>query len=192
MLGIEAGARVLVFAAHGGLANPYKDGTLLLEAAQRVADRQGPVELVVVGGERRSAATHGALTLREVPYVPGTGRLADVYRAADLYVHAAREETFCNTAAEALACGVPVVAAAGGGLPEVVRHEVTGLVSEPGAIDPFARGIERLLADGDERRRMGTAASADARARFDEDRMVDTYLDVCSRALERAGATAAG
>jgi glycosyltransferase involved in cell wall biosynthesis len=187
-LGIGAGARVLVFVAHGGLSNPYKDGSLVLEAARRVADLQGPLELIVVGGERRVEAVHGGLTIREVPYLRSAERLADVYRAADLYVHAAREETFCITAAEALACGVPVVAAAGGGLREVVRHGATGLVSEPGALEPFADGIERLLADGGERRRMGAAATADARARFDAERMVDSYLDVCSRAVQRASA----
>ncbi len=190
-LGIDADARVLVFVAHGGLSNPYKDGALLLEAAQRVADRHGATELIVVGGERRVEAVHGALTLREIPYVRGAQRLADVYRAADLYVHAAYEETFCITAAEALACGIPVVAAAGGGLPEVVRHGETGLVSEPGMLDPFVAGIERLLADGDERRRMGAAASVYARQRFDAERMVDSYLDICSRAVERASAAVA-
>jgi glycosyltransferase involved in cell wall biosynthesis len=178
-LGVDSGARVLVYVAHGGLDNPYKDRAVILEAAQRVADGGQPVDLVVVGGGRARHRRHGSLTVHEVPYVRSPERLAEIYRAADLYIHAADQETFCMTAAEALACGVPVVAAAGGGLREVVRHGETGLLAPGRSSDGLADVAASLLADRDRLAQMGAAATADAARRFGVDGMVDAYLDIC-------------
>lgn len=178
-LGIDGDARMLLFVAHGGLDNPYKDRAVILEAAQRVADGGQPVELVVVGGGRASHRRHGSLTVRQVPYVRSPERLAEIYRAADLYVHAADQETFCMTAAEALACGVPVVAAAGGGLREVVKHGETGLLAPLRSSDALAEATASLLADRDRLAQMGAAAADDAAERFGVDGMVDAYLDIC-------------
>jgi len=50
-----------------------------------------------------------------VPHTLDQRRVADYYRAADLYLHAARAETFPNTILEAMACGTPVIATAVGG-----------------------------------------------------------------------------
>jgi len=187
-LGIDAGARVLVYVAHGGLDNPYKDRTVILEAAQKVADGGQPVELVAIGGPYARDQIHGALRIRQVPYVRSPERLADIYRAADLYVHAADEETFCMTAAEALACGVPVVAAAGGGLREVVEDGETGILAPPRSAEGLAAGIASLLADDDARARMGAAGAVAARSRFGVDRMVDSLLAICRDAADAGAA----
>jgi glycosyltransferase involved in cell wall biosynthesis len=190
-LGIDPAARMLVYVAHGGLDNPYKDRATILEAAQRVADHGQPVELVVVGGRKASHQAHGALTVRQVPYVRAPERLADIYRAADLYVHAADQETFCVTAAEALACGAPVVAAAGGGLREVVRHGKTGLLAPVRQVDALATGITYLLTDDERRARMSAAAAADAEARFGVDEMVDSIRVICRDVARRSSRVAA-
>jgi len=99
-------------------------------------------------------------------------------------VHAAWEETFCLTAAEALACGTPVVAAGAGGLAEVVDHERTGLLVAPGRGAELAAALAWLLDDGEARDRMGAAATAAARVRFDERRMVEELHAFCAHAAE--------
>ena len=54
------------------------------------------------------------------------------YQAADIYIHAAKADTFPNVVLEALACGLPVVATAVGGIPEQIDHERTGFLVPPG------------------------------------------------------------
>jgi glycosyltransferase involved in cell wall biosynthesis len=148
---------LVVFAAQGGRANEFKDSSTL-EAALARLDRS--VEFVALGD----------------PPVP-PAEVARWLRAADLYVHPSRADTFPTGVLEALACGTPVVASRVGGIPEQVSEE-TGVLVEPGDPAALAAAIESLLVDPERRVRMGAAAAADARERFSVDRQIAEYLDL--------------
>ncbi|MFL5894253.1 MAG: glycosyltransferase family 4 protein [Thermoleophilaceae bacterium] len=99
---------------------------------------------------------------------------AGVIAAADVVVvPSIRPDPFPNSALEALAAGRPVVAAASGGLPEMIRDGETGLLVVPGDPAALARALRRLADDDELRTRMGAAAAADAAARFTVERMLD-------------------
>jgi glycosyltransferase involved in cell wall biosynthesis len=181
-LGLEPDAHVLLFVAHEGRANPHKDLPTLRAAVEELSREQSGrrLELLVLGREG-PLELHGAhARIRHLPPCESPAELARLYRAADLYVHAAPEETFSNTAAEALACGTPVVAACAGGILEVVEHQRTGLHVTPGAPHALAQAIRSLLADPDTRARMGRAAVVSARARFDGARNVAELHSWCT------------
>ncbi len=108
-LGLEAGQKaVLAVAKLNAREGPWD----LLRALPRLS---AEVRLVVAGDgpERaaleRLAAELGAGRVRFLGYVP-YGELPSLYAAADLFVHAAREERWGVSVAEALACGLPAVA----------------------------------------------------------------------------------
>lgn len=84
--------------------------------------------------------------------------LSRAYASLDLFVHTGRYETFCQSAQEALASGVPVVAPASGGPVDVVAHGATGLLYEPGNGDDLAACVDRLVTDAALRDTMGGAA----------------------------------
>jgi glycosyltransferase involved in cell wall biosynthesis len=88
-------------------------------------------------------------------------------------VPSTRPDPLPNSALEALAAGRPVVAAAHGGLTEIVKEGETGFLIEPGNPQALATALRRLADDPDLRTRMGEAAAADARERFTVDRMLD-------------------
>lgn len=178
-LGVAPDAALLLFVGNLGAANRYKDADTLRAAVRALAARR-PVELIVVGGAAPLERIDEASRIRHIPYVADRDRLAALYRAADLYVHAAWEETFCLTAAEALACGTPVVAAGMGGLAEVVDEGVTGHLVAPGDARGLAAAAARLLELPGERRRMGRRAAAVARERFDARRMVRELHAFCA------------
>jgi len=134
----------------------------------------------VVGAEGADEPVGGRARIRHLSYLDDRERLADVYRAADLYVHAAGDEAFCLSAAEALSCGRAVVAAAAGGLPEVVEHGRTGLIERPGDDAALADAVEHLLADRERRERMGAEAARSAREKFDADRVIDELHAWCA------------
>jgi glycosyltransferase involved in cell wall biosynthesis len=81
------------------------------------------------------------------------------YRSADIFVFPGIQEGLGMVYLEAQAAGLPVVACAGWGASEVVRHNETGLLCAPGDWPQFTRHIMRLLVDGDLRHKMGNAAA---------------------------------
>jgi glycosyltransferase involved in cell wall biosynthesis len=161
----------LVFAAQGGRANEFKDYPTLRAALERLSQ---PVEAVALGDPATGVEQVGQSTVRAVGVVP-PGEVADRLRAAALYVHPSRADTFPSGVLEALACGTPVVASRVGGIPEQVT-DGTGVLVEPGDPAALAGAIESLLADTARRERMCAAAAVDARARFALDRQVDAYV----------------
>lgn len=191
-LGLPADAKVLLFAANGVRQNPWKDYELLRAAITRVASHEGESEIVFVAlGEAGSHERIGRGEIRFVSYESSPQRVACYYQAADLYVHAAKVDTFPNTVLEALACGTPVVATAVGGIPEQVRRlapendslrgygveQATGVLTPAKDIEALAAAMELLLCDELLRRRMSENAARDARQRFDLNRQVNGYMD---------------
>lgn len=103
------------------------------------------------------AATHGVL-----PLVHFAGRVSDAdlhayLHGADLFVMPSRKEGFGIVFVEAMAHGVPVIAGAHAGSPEVVPHGETGLLVRNDDREGLVDAIGRLLADPALRRRMGEA-----------------------------------
>jgi glycosyltransferase involved in cell wall biosynthesis len=88
-------------------------------------------------------------------------------------VPSTRPDPLPNSAIEALAAGIPVVAAAHGGLTEIVRDRTTGLLVRPNDHQALARALRELADDPARRAAMGEAAAADARERFGLARMLD-------------------
>lgn len=93
-------------------------------------------------------------------------------------VPSTRPDPLPNSAIEALAAGVPVVAANHGGLPEIVRDGITGLLVLPGDTGALARALRTLADDPALRARMSEAATSDARERFGLERMLDEVESV--------------
>ena len=87
-------------------------------------------------------------------------------------VPSTRPDPFPNAALEAAAAGVPVVASASGGLPEMFRDGETGLLVEPGDAAALAVALRALADDPARARALGSAAAADVAARFSPERMV--------------------
>jgi glycosyltransferase involved in cell wall biosynthesis len=114
----------------------------------------------------------------------------NVYGAADVIaVPSTEPDPLPGSAVEAAAAGCAVVAAAHGGLPEIIRDGVTGRLVAPGDADALAAVIGELLDAPDERERLGAAASDDVRARFSAERLLgsiqalyDELLTASSRA----------
>jgi glycosyltransferase involved in cell wall biosynthesis len=151
-----------------GRLSPEKNVDTLVEAL-------GDLNLVIAGD--------GPLRDR-VPDALGAVPHAEVERLlerASVVVAPSEREGFGLAAAEAMAFGRPVVAAAGGGLLELVSDGVTGLLVPPRDAEALRTAVERLLADPELRERLGKAARSRARERFGWDAVIERTIDVYRR-----------
>lgn len=167
-LGLDPDARVILYIGHRARTSPWRDIGLFLEAVART-EATG-----IVVGDRAPDERVGGGTVRYAGVVTEASQLVHYLRAADVYVHPARDDTFPLAVLEALACGLPVVATPVGGIPEQVQDGETGLLAD---LTNLPHAVEQLLADESLRRRMSTAAASDARRRFSLRAQVTAYLD---------------
>lgn len=176
-LGVPPTKRVLLFAAQGIRDNTWKDYPTMRDAVARVAESLcGEEVLFIALGEDGEADRIGQAEVRFVPYQRDPATVARYYQAADVYVHAARVETFPNTILEALACGTPVVATAVGGIPEQIEEGVTGFLVPAGDGEAMSERIVRLLLHEQLRRHMSTQAAESACRDFGLDLQANRYL----------------
>lgn len=105
-----------------------------------------------------------------------TDNVPDVLRNADLFVFPSFYEGMPMVLAEAMAAGLPIVAAAVGGIPDMLEDGENALLCKPDAA-LVATAVERLLSDEGLRKTLGTAARGRA-ADFSSDAMARAYLDV--------------
>lgn len=78
-------------------------------------------------------------------YISENAKLARAYSCADVIVVPSLEETFSNTAAEAISCGVPVVGFRTGAIPDLAVNGKTGFTCEVGDVDGLVRGLTEVL-----------------------------------------------
>jgi glycosyltransferase involved in cell wall biosynthesis len=144
-----------------GRFSPEKGQSLLVSAAADALARMPALRFVIYGDGpdlARVRSRVASLGLEDRVRCPGHVRDAVAcIKGADLLVHPSLSEGLPNAILEAMAVGTPVVATAVGGVPELVRHEVTGVAVRPQASD-LARAIEWAAKHGDELDRMAAAA----------------------------------
>jgi glycogen(starch) synthase len=165
---------------------------VLVEAAARL--RTQDVDLVFVGdGAARPAVERLARRLGLEDRVHVTGfiphaRVPAALASADVLVLPSAYEELGTVLIEAMHAGVPVVASRVGGIPETVRHGVTGLLVEPGDVGELAVAVDAVLSEPALAERL--AAGARARApEYDLELVADTvHALYASLVRERAPA----
>ena len=127
----------------------------------------------------------GSVRFEFIPFQGDPRVVASYYQAADLYVHAAKVDTFPGVVLEAMACGLPVVATAAGGIPEQVVDGAEGFITPLADGSGMADALVELLRNDGKRRAFGNHAAARARAEFGVDRMIEAYLGWYEEVLDR-------
>ncbi|HEX2053866.1 MAG TPA: glycosyltransferase [Actinomycetota bacterium] len=167
---------------------PEKGHTVLLRAFQLVRRDFPDAELVLVGeGAHRTAIEQEVASLGLAECVRLTGDVPDIWEylaQADVFALASLTEAYGIAVAEAMAAGLPVVASAVGGIPELVKPGVTGELFPPGDVQALAAHLVNLLGSPGVRRRMGESAR-EASLALSMDGSVKRYADLMETAARR-------
>jgi glycosyltransferase involved in cell wall biosynthesis len=176
--GLPPDAHVLLATAIDVQSNSWKDFAMLHDAVAALArEEDGQPLHVLVLGTTAPRERIGRATLDFVPYRDDAETVAEYYRAADVYVHPARADTFPTAVLEALATGTPVVASDVGGIREQVADGDCGFLVTPGDAPALTARLRDLLSDDALRRALGGAGRERAERHFDFTRQLDSYLD---------------
>jgi alpha-1,6-mannosyltransferase len=164
-LRLPPGARLLVYA---GRFTAEKKLLLLIEAVRKLGR---PYHLVLIGGGDE-LPRHPQITY--IPFKRDQRQLARLLASCDVLVHPGDCETFGLIVLEAMACGLPVVGTAGGGVAELVDAE-TGILAQPNNAASLAEAIEAIFAR--DLAWLGANARRKAQEHFDWNRVLPQLLD---------------
>lgn len=178
-LNLPANTKILLFTANTLRQNPFKDFETMRRAVAEVARGVSgePLLFLALGEDAAPEYLAPNVEIRFVPYQTSPAQVAAYYQAANIYIHAAKADTFPTTILEALACGTPVVATSVSGIPEQVDNGKTGWLVPIGNSKEMAEAILSLLENPDLHQTMSQAAREVACQRFGLEHMVGHYRD---------------
>lgn len=195
-LGLGPGPLVL----YVGRIQPLKGVDVAVAAMSKVVEAVPDATLMVVGGPSGSSGEpemrrlklqveSGGMSksVRFVDPVPHL-ELADLYRAAHVLTLPSRSESFGLVAAEAQACGLPVVAADVGGLSHVVSHGRSGLLVEGWEPSDHAEALTHVLTDDALASRL-SAGAVEWSERFSWEATANRFLELYEGAVHRVVAS---
>ncbi len=172
---------VIDFAHSLRFLSDYADNIVVLFAGNQ--NRWDSYEAETIAAAKRWLPTSRVRFLGSV----SNAQMQRLYVASDIAVLPSLKEATSITGLEAMACGLPLVGTRVGGISDLIDHEVTGLLTEPGDPRDFAHAVSRLLSEPVLRREFGKKARAKVADRF-------TWKHIAARTLrvyEQARQTAA-
>lgn len=153
----------------------------LVEACRLLAGQRPELRdrwaIVIAGGRSEELQHLFPFPVHTLGFTTDEHRMADIYRAADLFVTPSLEENLPNTLMEAMACGTPCVGFRTGGIPEMIDHEANGYVARYRDAEDLAAGILYTL-DESRHDALSEAARRKAVTHYSERAIAQRYIEL--------------
>lgn len=137
----EDGKKHILFVAEKP-GDVRKGMNLLLSALNKLKNRAN-IRVLIVG--KKMEGFEADFEYKPLGYIGSAEQLVTCYNAADFFVIPSIEDNLPNTAMEALSCGTPVVGFRIGGIPDIVEHQKTGLLSDLYDEPAFIKNLEYFV-----------------------------------------------
>jgi glycosyltransferase involved in cell wall biosynthesis len=175
-----------------GRLSAEKGFDLLIRAADCLLKKGHDLHLIIVGEGDQRCRLETLISevgrndrIRLLGYRPDT---VGCYQAMDVYVLSSLSEGLPNVVLEAMALEVPVVAARVGAVPQIIDHEESGLIVEPGSSDGLVAALSRLLTDATLRARLAQAGCTSVTTRYSFEARMRRVRAIYDRLLGRTPA----
>jgi glycosyltransferase involved in cell wall biosynthesis len=164
----------------------------LISAAQKVLARGHRVVFDLVGHELATGemkqlnslvVDSGLEQFVHIQPAVDSNKKIELFRSADIFVYPSYHEGMPMAVIEAMACGLPIIATQVGGLPDLVRPGLNGLLVPAGQPDQLADAIQQLLVDPQMRYSMQAASFRMAQENFDIEKIVSGLLEIYQATL---------
>lgn len=155
---------------------PRKGHSLVLQAMQQLTTHYPHLHLICFGqGPLRQSLQQEVIDRGLQDRVQFAGFRDDLQQwlgCIDVLVHPALMEGLGISLIQAAACGIPLIASRAGGMPEIVRDQLNGLLIEPGDLAGLQQALKRLINEPHTRQRMGKAGRQLVEQEFSIEQMV--------------------
>lgn len=172
-----------------GYLLPEKGQEALVQAFRDAASARSNAKLILAGDgpcrQKLEGIVKGAGLSARVQFLGFVSDVDSVYDALDLFVFPSHAEPLGTSMLAAMARGLPVVGVAAGGVKEVVRHEIDGLMASSSDSAEIAKLIGRMMEEKAQASRFGERARSRIMERFDFRRMAGQTLEVYERAASQ-------
>ncbi len=183
ILNIPNNKRVLMFGAEN-INDSRKGGDLLAKALTKLPESLKAETVLLTfgyGGETISNAV-GIETVN-LGYISSDHLKSIAYSAADLFIFPTRADNLPLVLQESMACGTPMVSFKIGGVPDLVRHNITGYLATPEDSNDFCQGIIQLLEDNQLRAEMKQNCRAISLDEYSLEIQTQQYLKIYQKIL---------
>jgi glycosyltransferase involved in cell wall biosynthesis len=180
VLGIPQDRKVVLFVADL-VDNRRKGFGFLIQALLGEEDRATNLFLLSLGYNK--PARQMQTPWLHLERIDNDRILSLVYSAADVFVIPSVQDNLPNTVLEAMACGTPVVGVAVGGIPDMVRHERTGLLVAPDDTAGLRKAIRELCHDAARREDMSVNCRRVAVQEYSLEEQGRRYVDLYTSLL---------
>lgn len=143
ILNLPKNKKLILFGAKSATTDVNKGFKQLVEGINKLNNND--VELLIFGSSKPKESQGLKLKTHYLGHLHDEISLKLVYNAADVMIVPSIQETFGQTASEAMSCGTPVVAFGTTGLLDIVDHKINGYLAQPFDTDDLAYGIEWIL-----------------------------------------------
>jgi glycosyltransferase involved in cell wall biosynthesis len=185
VLGIPCGKKVLMFGAVS-LTDSRKGGDLLCKVLASLPESlKSEIVLLILGNGGEAIADAIGIQTLNLGYASGDRLKAIAYSAADLFIFPTRADNLPLVLQESMSCGTPMVSFNVGGVPDLVRSEITGYLAEPENIQDFAYGIVQLLENQKLRDQMSQNCREIALAEYPLELQAQRYIEVYQQVLSK-------
>jgi glycosyltransferase involved in cell wall biosynthesis len=178
VLNLPQDKQIIVFGALAATSDKRKGFDLLVEALRKLSQTgmATDVEVAVFGASAPETPVNLGFKTHYLGHLNDDLSLSLAYSAGDVMIVPSLQESFGQTASEALACGTPVAAFNATGLMDIVNHGHTGYLAQPYSTEDLAQGIAWILADSDRLASLVSNARIEAMQRFNLKLQAEHYV----------------
>ncbi|MEH2348512.1 MAG: glycosyltransferase family 4 protein [Nostoc sp.] len=178
VLGIPTNKKVLMFGAQS-VSDRRKGSDLLLQSLSKLpASLKSETVVLILGNNGDVIAKEAGIDSLYLGYVTSDRLKSVAYSAADLFIFPTRADNLPLVLQESMACGTPMISFNVGGIPDLVRPDITGYLAEPEKTDSFSEGIINLLEDNNLRSEMKKNCREIAVQEYALDIQARKYIDI--------------
>lgn len=183
ILRIPKEKKILMFGA-ASLKDPRKGTDLVVEALLQLPESlKKETILLTIGHGGEEIATSVGMEIMDLGYLDNDLLKSMAFSVADLFIFPSRADNLPLVLQESMACGTPMVSFKVGGIPDLVRPDVTGYLAQPDNAKDFTRGIIQLLEDENLRQSMSSNCRAIALEEYSLEQQAKRYIELYHQIL---------